>query len=140
MASVDEHIEIPAPADEVWRVVRDFGAIAEWTPPIADADVSGKGLDAKRTLTLADGGQVVEQLEALDEEARTLRYSIVESPLPIEHYEGFLSVRAVDASTCEVTWASTFDVDGAPVEEMTTTFAELYTAGLSGLRSHVADE
>jgi len=140
MASVDEHIELSAPADEVWRVVRDFGAIAEWTPPIADADVSGEGVGAERTLTLADGGQVVERLEALDEAARTLRYSIVESPLPVEHYEGTLSVRAVDASTCEVTWASTFDVDGAPPEEMTTVFAELYAAGLSGLRSRVAGE
>lgn len=140
MASVDEHIEIPASADEVWRIVRDFGAISEWTPPIADADVSGEGVGAERTLTLADGGRVVERLEALDEETRTLRYSIVESPLPIEHYEGTLSVQAAGASTCEVTWASTFDVDGAPAEEVTATFAELYAAGLSGLRSHVADE
>jgi hypothetical protein len=137
MASVDEHIPIPVSADEAWPLLRDFGAIHEWAPPIADADVTGEGVGAERTLTLADGGQVVERLEALDDESRTLRYVIVESPLPVEGYEGTLSVRAVDATSCEVTWASTFEVDGAPAEEMVATFAELYTAGLSGLRTHL---
>jgi len=138
MASVEEHVRISAPADDVWTVVRDFGSIADWTPPITDATVDGTGVGAERTLTLADGGQVVERLEALDDEARTLRYSIVEGPLPVQDYEGTFSVTDVDDSTCEVTWASTFTVDGPPEDEITGTFSELYAAGLSGLRDHVA--
>jgi hypothetical protein len=137
MASVEEHVRISAPADDVWSIVRDFGSIADWTPPITDATVDGAGVGAERTLTLADGGQVVERLEALDDEARTLRYSIVDGPLPVQDYEGTFSVTDVDDSTCEVTWASTFTVDGPPEDEITGTFSELYAAGLSGLRDHV---
>jgi hypothetical protein len=138
MASVEEHVRIPAPADEVWPIVRDFGSIADWTPPITDAALDGEGVGAERTLTLADGGQVVERLEALDDEARTLRYSIVDGPLPVTGYEGTFSVAAIDDATCEVTWGSTFAVDGAPEDEITGTFEELYAAGLAGLREHVA--
>jgi len=137
MATVEEHVRISAPANEVWSIVRDFGSIADWTPPITDADLDGEGVGAERTLTLADGGQVVERLEALDDDDRTLRYSIVEGPLPVTEYEGTFSVAEVDDSTCEVTWASTFTVDGPPEDEITGMFSELYTAGLGGLREHV---
>lgn len=138
MASVEEHIRISAPADEVWAVVRDFGAIDTYVPPITDATLTGEGVGAERTLTLADGGRVVERLESLDDDGRTLRYTIVDAPLPVHDYEGVLSVTDVDASACEVTWASTFDVDEAPEEELTGTFADLYAAGLTGLRDHFA--
>jgi hypothetical protein len=134
MASVEEHIHIPASPDEVWRTVRDFGAIDEYVPPITSATLSGEGVGAERTLTLADGGQVVERLDAVDDEGRTLRYSIVDGPLPVTDYDGRLSVEAVDASSCEVTWASTFTVVDAPADEIAATFAELYAAGLAGLQ------
>lgn len=134
MTSVAEHIEIPASADTVWQLVRDFGAIDEYVPPIAHAELSGEGIGAQRTLSLADGGRVVEQLDARDDEARSLRYSMVDSPLPVENYEGTMSVDALDDSACRVTWASEFDVVDAPEAEVASTFAELYTAGLDGLK------
>lgn len=134
MTSVSERIQISAPAEEVWPTVRDFGAIDEYVPPIASAELSGDGVGATRTLTLEDGAQVTERLDAIDEEARTLRYSIVEAPLPIENYESTLSVRAIDESTCEVRWASDFDVVDAPEDEVAGTFAELYAVGLAGLK------
>jgi len=134
MATVEERIEIPAAADAVWQTVRDFGAIDEYVAPIERATLDGSGVGAERTLTLADGGQVVERLDARDDEARTLRYSIVEAPLPVKGYEGTMSVEAVGASSCIVRWASTFDVVDAPEEEVTSTFAELYAVGLDGLK------
>ncbi len=139
MPSVVEHIDIPAPADVVWNTVRDFGAIDEYVPPITNADLSGEGMGAERTLTLADGGHVVERLEARDDTARTLRYSIVDAPLPVTNYEGTMSVEALDNSSCEVTWGSDFDIVDAPEAEVTSTFAELYAAGLAGLKEQHTD-
>lgn len=134
MASVSESIRISASPDDVWATVRDFGAIAQYVPPITGAELSGTGVGAERTLTLADGAQVVERLESVDDDTRMLRYTIVESPLPVADYEGSLSVTAVDDSTCQVTWASSFAVHGAPEDELVNTFADLYTAGLNGLK------
>lgn len=135
MASVEDRIEIPAPADVVWKTVRDFGAIDDYVPPITSATLSGNGPGAERTLTLADGGEVVERLTEREEANRTLRYTLVEGPLPVENYEGVLSVDPVDESTCAVTWASTFDVVDAPEAQATTALAELYAAGLDGLKA-----
>ncbi len=139
MASVEEHIEIPASADTVWETVRDFGAIDDYVPPITHAELSGEGIGARRTLSLADGGQVVEQLDARDDESRTLGYSIVDAPLPVANYEGTMSVEPISDAACRVTWASEFDVAAdAPEAEVTSTFAELYAAGLDGLRKQYA--
>lgn len=139
MASVQEQIRIPATPDDVWATVRDFGAIDEYVPPITSAVVSGDGIGAERTLTLADGAQVVERLDAVDDDSRTLRYSIVDGPLPVEGYEGRLSVTPIDESACEVTWASEFTVVDAPTEEIVATFSELYEAGLAGLKERYAE-
>jgi len=139
MPSVAERIEIPAPADLVWQTVRDFGAIDEYVPPITNAELSGEGVGAERTLTLADGGRVVERLEERDDTARTLQYTIVDAPLPVTNYEGTMSVEVIDDAACEVTWASEFDVVDAPEDEVAATFAELYAAGLEGLREQYSD-
>lgn len=138
MATVSEDIRISAPAADVWATVRDFGAIDEYVPAVASAELSGTGVGAERTLTLAEGGQVVERLESIDDDTRTLRYTIVESPLPVEDYEGHLTVTEMDDSTCEVTWASSFEGDGAPDDEIAGTFSELYTVGLEGLNERHA--
>jgi hypothetical protein len=37
VASADERLQIPVSADEVWPLRRNFGAIHEWAPPVADA-------------------------------------------------------------------------------------------------------
>jgi len=134
MASVTERIHIPASPDDVWATLREFGAIDEYVPPITSAELSGDGVGAERTLTLADGAQVVERLDALDDDTRTLRYSIVDAPLPVENYEGRLSVTPTGDAACEVTWASEFTVPDAPAEEIIATFSELYVAGLAGLK------
>jgi hypothetical protein len=139
MPSVVEHIDIPASADVVWETVGDFGAIDDYVPPITNAELSGVGVGAERTLTLVDGAQVVERLEAHDDAARTLRYSIVDGPLPVTNYEGTMSVEALDDSSCEVTWGSDFDVADAPEDEVVSTFAELYAAGLEGLKEQHAN-
>lgn len=133
MSSVVERIDIPVPADVVWETVGDFGAIDEYVPPITNADLSGDGVGAERTLTLEDGGQIVERLEGHDDAAHTLRYSIVDAPLPVTNYEGTMSVEALDDASCEVTWGSEFDVVDAS-EEVTATLTKLYAAGLEGLK------
>lgn len=138
MPTVEDRIQISAPAEEVWSTVRDFGAIDEYVPSIARTELSGEGVGATRTLTLEDGTEVVERLDALDEETQVLRYSIVESPLPIEDYEGLLSVQSAGNGACEVRWASTFEADDEVSEEMTGLFEALYAAGLEGLRERHA--
>ncbi|MBO0851623.1 MAG: SRPBCC family protein, partial [Pseudonocardia sp.] len=57
---------VPAPADEVWGVVRDFNGLPSWLPGITASEIEGGGsgteVGAVRRLTLGDQGQVAEIL------------------------------------------------------------------------------
>lgn len=139
MASVQTHITIDAPAEDVWNTVRDFGAIDQYVEAIENVEAQGTGVGMTRTLTLQDGAQIKERLEALDDEAHTLRYTIVEGPLPVQEYVSTMTVQPTGAQQCEATWNCAFEPDGAPADVVEADLEGLYRAGLDGLqRLHTA--
>jgi uncharacterized protein YndB with AHSA1/START domain len=79
MASITKQVLIDAPADEVWDALRDFGAVHERLAPgfVVDAHLE----DGARLVTFADGAVAREVLVDVDDDARRLVYSVVESPL-----------------------------------------------------------
>jgi hypothetical protein len=120
---------VPASADEVWALVRDFNGLPAWHPAISEsslqsgADASSVG--AVRKLTLGDGGVVVERLVTLDDTDRRYTYEILESPFPVRRYLSTIRVAPVT-------------VDGHAFVEwwsLSTTFADgVYGTGLAALR------
>ena len=97
---------IAAPALAVWATVADFGTVATYLPSVADCRLEGSGIGARRVLTTTDGGRVVSELIELDDERFVMGYRIVESALPFDGYTSRVSVRALDADRCDVTWSS----------------------------------
>jgi len=138
MASVSMKTEIAAPADAVWDAIRDFNGLPKFVAAIATSTMEGTGVGAVRTLTFGDGGQVVERLESLDEPARTLSYSIVESPLPLTDYLSTMAVRDLGGGRCELAWSSTFEPAGAPEAEVRQIVEGVYTGGFEGLKALLA--
>lgn len=93
-----EHI-FNVPAHYIWDLIGDFGDTGKWSgrPPEACVQ-SGAGIGALRTLTLADGGQIVDRLDALGPMSYT--YSIVASPLPVASYTATMMVESIDEASC----------------------------------------
>lgn len=135
MASVQTNIMIEAPAEDVWNTVRAFGNIDQYVAAVDSVESTGEGVGMTRVLTLEDGASIKERLDARDDERRTLRYTIVEGPLPVENYVSTMSVRPIGEQQCEAAWHCTFDPAGAPVEEVKPNLEALYTAGLQGLQA-----
>jgi uncharacterized membrane protein len=99
-------IEIDAPADEVWAVAGDFGGI-EWMPGIESVTVDGDD----RTINTS-GMTIVERLVRRDDEARSLSYSIVDGPVPIESHEATITVLTAGDGT-RVSYSVTTEPDDA---------------------------
>jgi len=74
---VVEKIEIDAPPAKVWAIVGNFGDLS-WLPGVAKTEgTGGNTLDqAKRKLTLANGGVIEETLTKYDEAGQSLSYKI----------------------------------------------------------------
>jgi mxaD protein len=104
---ISETVEIKAPVDKVWETVRDFDSLNKWHPGFSsDQLVSGdkNTVGAVRKLTIKDGPSFTEKLLAFDAAHHSLRYKIIESPLPITDYVSTISVRPGPNNTSKVTW------------------------------------
>jgi uncharacterized protein YndB with AHSA1/START domain len=83
MASIIKQVLIDAPPEEVWDALRDFGAVHERLAPgfVIDSRLD----DGARVVTFFNGAVAREVLVAVDDAARRLVYSVVESPLHSTH-------------------------------------------------------
>ena len=131
-AEIDEAVDAPVP--RVWALFRDFGGVKRYTPSLEACEIEGEGVGAIRTLTLPGGAVLRERLEALDDDATRLQYSIIDGPLPVQDYLATVQLHA-DGETCRVTWSSDFEApamdDAAAIELI----EGVYRGGLEGIRS-----
>ena len=88
MASGQAEADINCSPDEAWKLLRDFGGLGAWMPGIESCTVEGD----VRTLGMM-GIEIKEQLRTLDDENRTIAYSVVESPM--DNLESHLATIAV---------------------------------------------
>jgi len=99
MADGKAEVKIAKSPDEVWDLVGNFGGLAEWMPGIEACELDG---DIRRLQTM--GLEIHEQLVEHDDDARRISYSIVKSPMPLEHHLATISVDA-DGDGSLLTWA-----------------------------------
>ncbi|HSH43695.1 MAG TPA: SRPBCC family protein [Arenicellales bacterium] len=105
---------IGAPADRVWSLVRDFNALPEWHPAIAESRIEGGApsdqVGCVRAFRLTDGGAIREKLLALSDYDFCCTYSILESPMGVENYVATLKLTPVtDGSRTFAEWSAEFD-------------------------------
>jgi hypothetical protein len=124
---------IDASADAIWQDVSDFQGVDRYLAIITSSKMEGSGVGALRTLTV-EAGVIVERLESLDEQSRTLSYSFVESPIPISGYLATMQVRETGDSQCELTWSSVFEPAGITEAEARDIIEGAYNMGFEGLR------
>ncbi len=122
---------IGAPADRIWAVVRDFNALPDWHPAIAESRIEGgqpsDQVGCVRAFRLKDGGFIREKLLALSDFDFSCTYSILESPMGVENYVATLKLTPItDGNRSFAEWSAEFDC--APGRE--TELAELVGNGV----------
>jgi hypothetical protein len=128
---------ISAPADAVWKIVRDFGRPDRFIAAVQASRLEGSGVGARRILAFGDA-EVIEQLDALDDKARSLTYSIVSAPLPMEGYVSTMRVRGTGKGRCELEWSCSFTPKGAPEADAKKIVEDVYSAGFAGIKKLVS--
>jgi len=109
---------IPAPAAEVWRVVRNFNALPDWTPFVVESRIEHNAppdqIGCVRNFRLRDGGVIRERLLALSDYDLSCTYTILESPMGVQNYIAKLSLTPVtDGDMTFAEWEAEF---GCPPE------------------------
>ena len=140
---VSEKVTIEAPADAVWAKVKNFNALKDWHPAVAESPSDkGNAEGSVRTLKLKGGGTLVETLESYDDAQKKYSYRAKDGgALPVTNYTSTLSVVA-DGGKSVVEWRGAFyrafpnnnpppeQNDEAALKAVT----EVYRGGLANLK------
>jgi hypothetical protein len=124
MASGTTETTIERDPASVWNIVRDFGGLGSWMPGIESCEVDGDD----RVLGMM-GISIRERLVSRDDAKRAITYSIIESPLNLEHHEATIRVDdATDGSHV------TYDVDVSP-DHVLDMLVQTYGQALAALKA-----
>mgnify|MGYP003575530583 FL=1 len=106
---VSEKVTIEAPADAVWARIKNFNALKDWHPAVADSAADkGNTEGSVRTVKLKAGGTLVETLEGYDDAKMKYNYRAKDGgALPVTNYTSVLSVVA-DGGKSVVEWRGAF--------------------------------
>lgn len=112
MATVRKEIPIEAPAEHVWDVVRDVGAIHTRFAPgfVVDTQVE----EGARTVTFANGYVARELIVTVDEGDRRLVYSVVGGVAT--HHNASFQVFPVAANRALLVWITDMLPDTAATQ------------------------
>lgn len=135
MSQTRATVEIPASADDVWKLLGGFNTLPDWLPFIIES-VAGEG-GRLRHLTTADGALIIERLQSFDNAGRTYSYSIEQGPFPVTDYLATVKVSEVPGKQAAlVEWGGQFVAAGVTEAEAIAIFDGVYQGGLKELSKH----
>jgi carbon monoxide dehydrogenase subunit G len=123
MADATAEITIAATPDAAWSLFGDYFGLDEWMPGIDECTADGD----VRVLSMM-GMTIREQLLERDEDARRVRYSIVDGA-PVERHEATITVHP-EGDGVRITW----DVSASP-DEMAGMMQGIYQSSLEAVKA-----
>jgi mxaD protein len=126
MAAGAVDVTVAAAPDAAWKVVGDFGGVANFFPGIESFRLEGDD----RIIGMF-GMEIRERLLSRDEDARVIAYSVVEG-VPIDSHKATITVEPAGEGS-KVTWAYEVTPD-----EMAPIFGDTYKAALAALENVLA--
>jgi hypothetical protein len=140
MVKVYRSTVFDAPADRVWRDLRDFNGLANWHPSIVSSRIeNGQPADkvgCVRNFQLKDGKRVREKLLALSDYDYTCTYAILDSPLDLSNYIATLRLFPVtEGNRCFIEWSAEFDCQAGRAAELGEAVGEgIFQTGFEALK------
>ena len=133
---------IDASADNVWQRIRDFNALPQWHPAIADSRIENNEPSDRvgciRHFHTREGGMIRERLLALSDYDFSCSYEILESPMGVADYVATLKLTPVtDGVRCFAEWSAEFDCAEGREAELTQTIGSgVFQGGFDALKRH----
>jgi len=145
MVRVHRSTVIDAPVAAVWEIVRDFNGHDRWHPAVRTSQTERGYLTDQvgciRNFVLTGGERIREQLLTLSDKERSLRYTIVESDVPLMNYVAEIVLKPItDGARTFWSWSSRFDTPPGQETALGSLVAEaVYEAGFESIRERLKD-
>lgn len=134
---VDIERDMAHPAEKIWAVLANFGDL-DWAPGSERVEVLGDGIGMTRRIFMPGMDPIDEVLEALDNEARQLRYSIPRGlPLPLDDYQATVRVAARPEGGARIYWSARARPRGVDAATASGILQRTYSQMLDWLDTHL---
>ena len=133
---------IDASADNVWQRIRDFNALPQWHPAIADSRIENNDacdrVGCIRHFHTRDGGMIRERLLGLSDYDFSCTYEILESPMGVDNYVATMKLTPVtDGNRSFAEWSAEFECAEGRERELTETIGSgVFQGGFDALKRH----
>lgn len=124
MAEGKAEVTINRTPDEVWAVVGRFEGLDEWMPGIDKCEMDG---DVRKLSS--QGMELHEQLVNRDEDAKSISYSLIQGPMPIEHHLATIALSPEGDGT-KLVWSYEVKPD-----EMAAVFGPVYEGSAEAVKT-----
>ena len=131
LQTVADSVDLDAGPDEVWSLIGQFGGY--WHPLVVSIKLIGTGVGQLRVIDTNDGKQIIERLDAIDNSARSYRYTNI-SGIPAVNYTGTLSVKP-NGTRSTVEWRAQYLAAGQGDLVVRLMIGTLFKTGLASLKS-----
>ncbi|MEU6014657.1 SRPBCC family protein [Streptomyces sp. NPDC047515] len=133
---------ITATPDEVWRVIGDFGGLADWHPQVPPStiedDMSTERPGAVRAFAIDGKVLARERLLALDAGTHSYTYTVIDPVPAVSDYVATLAVHP-HADGAEVRWSATYESADDVVPQVESLYGDgTYGTGLTALAARFA--
>lgn len=129
---------INVPSDKAWRAISGIGGLDRWFTVIRDCRVTGEGVGATRTLQLADGDEIIDVIEEINNRQRRLCYARTKHPFPVSGYRGAVVVRSAGEGVSQISWTVDIDVDENARDAVTAFLHDALSGGVDGLEKDLS--
>jgi hypothetical protein len=94
--------------------------------------VQGSEVGATRTFDMGKG-EIAEQIEQYDAANRTLTYTVLYGPLPVQDYHATVKILPGDQNSCELEWSAVFEPKDATEAEAMATMEGTFKTNIKAL-------
>jgi len=120
--NVSEKTTINSPAENVWKTLSALDGVEKYLPVVKSSKIQGSGSGLQRTCQIQFGeekGTLVEKIEKVDDQNKTLQISMLEAPAPFEGVRINMQVKPIDDKTSEFSvWSEVSDKQSQPMQQI----------------------
>jgi len=139
---VVEKLTINGSADKIWKILSSFDKVETYQSMSTKTELDGQGVGSQRTVTamLPDGNtlKLVEKLDYLNDDEKTMKILIVDGPLPLENAVVTIKVSSLEDNKTELEFNSIFDSKPEAEEELKNAFQMVFQDSAKGLEKLVS--
>lgn len=136
---VSESAIINASPAKIWEIIRSFDGVERYIPMVLTSEINGNHAGCERRCNIQLGpnqtANLVERLDSIDDNTRTLKYSIIDAPPPFPGLEGEVKVSNHEGKS-KVDWSGNLPNSDKETSMM---LSGIYKMALDGLKKLTED-